>query len=239
MNDPTKAKVMYPVLGKPMVYYVMKVAYRLGADDVVPVVGYMRDAVMEFLKSEFPNAVPAIQAEQLGTGHAVMQTESILTGFDGDVLVLSGDAPLLTTETLKRLLLHHRSARAVATVLTAMLDDPTGYGRVMRHADGAVEKIVEHKDATEQERRVREINSGIYVFDTKMLFESLRHITPHNVQKEYYLTDVFDFFWKHHLRVSALEAPHPDEIRGINTVEQLAEAEKILSRRTADVPTPI
>jgi len=227
MKDPSKVKVMYEVLGKPMIHYVVDLAYHLNAGRVIVIVGYQREAVIQYLRRTYPHIEIAVQAEQLGTGHAIMQSESALKDYEGEVIVLSGDVPLLTVESMQQLVAYHGQTQAAATILTAIIDDPTGYGRIMRNEDGSVKKIIEHKDATEDERRVTEINSGIYIFDKKKLFDGLQHITPHNVQKEYYLTDVFEYFWKHQWRVSALKAAYVDEIRGINTVDQLKEAEAI------------
>jgi UDP-N-acetylglucosamine pyrophosphorylase len=222
---------MYEVLGKPMIHYVADLAYELNADRVIVIVGYQREAVIQYLAQSHPKIEIAIQAEQLGTGHAIMQAEQALHEYQGDVIVLSGDVPLLTAPSMRRLMEHHVHTKAVATILTADLNDPTGYGRIVRNDDGSVKKIVEHKDATEEERKVKEINSGIYVFNKQKLFDSLKHITPHNVQHEYYLTDVFELFWNHQWRVSALQAHDADEIRGINTIEQLKEAENIQAAR--------
>ena len=232
MKDPSKAKVMYEILGKPMVHYVVDLAYNLKADNVIVIVGYKREAVIDYISKSYPKIEIAVQAEQLGTGHAVMQTETALKGFSGDVIVLSGDVPLLTAKSMQQLIDHHFKTQASATILTAQIDDPTGYGRIIRNDDGSVKKIVEHKDAAEVERQVKEINSGIYIFDKQKLFTGLQQITPHNVQKEYYLTDVFEYFWKNRWRVSALKAADVDEIRGINTLEQLKEAETIQLART-------
>jgi UDP-N-acetylglucosamine pyrophosphorylase len=227
MKDPSKVKVMYEVLGKPMIHYVVDLAYNLKADRVIVIVGYQREAVINYISTSHPKIEIAVQAEQLGTGHAIMKAEGTLNGYNGDVIVLSGDVPLLTAESMQRLIEHHFQTQATATILTAVMDDPAGYGRIIRNEDDSVKKIIEHKDATEEERKVKEINSGIYIFDKLKLFEALQHITPHNVQKEYYLTDVFEYFWMHHWRVSALKAKYVDEIRGINTIDQLKEAETI------------
>ncbi len=231
MKDASKAKVMYEIHGKPLIHYVVDVAFSLNLDPVLTVVGYQRETVTDYLHKTHPRAQCVVQAEQLGTGHAVMQTKEALRQFSGHVIVLSGDVPLLTRRSLDNLLKHHIQAGAGATILTAEFRDPSGYGRILRNADGSVRKIVEHKDATAEERTVTEINSGIYVFEKESLFDGLEHIGQHNVQHEYYLTDVFEYYWKHHLKVAALKADHPDEIRGINTVEQLEEARKILETR--------
>ncbi len=231
MKDPSKAKVMYEINGKPLIHYVADLAYELNAKRVIIIVGYQREAVAEYVRRSHPDVECAVQAEQLGTGHAVMQAEKALDGFTGDVVVLSGDVPLLTRGSMMELIDHHRQTGAVATILTAEFTDPTGYGRIIRNPDRTVKKIVEHKDATDEERRVSEINSGIYLFDKEKLFDGLKHITPHNIQNEYYLTDVFEYFWRHHWVISAIKASHPDEIRGVNTFDQLEEANVVLNAR--------
>lgn len=231
MKDPNRAKVMYELNGKPMISYVADLAYELGAKEVIIVVGHQREVVTEYLQRSHPEVQCALQEQQLGTGHAVMQSERALKRFHGDVIVLSGDVPLLTKPTMENLIGHHFKTNAVATILTTKLDNPAGYGRIIRNGDGSVQKIVEHKDATEEELKVREINSGIYLFDKQKLFDGLKHITQDNAQKEYYLTSVFEYFWKHHWTVSALVADQADEIHGINTVEQLEQARTILNSR--------
>jgi UDP-N-acetylglucosamine pyrophosphorylase len=227
MKDPERAKVMYELNGKPMIHYVVDLAYGLRASRVIVVVGHQGDVVAGYVRTSHPDAVCVLQRQQLGTGHAVMQAEGPLRDFDGDVLVLSGDVPLLTLASMQEFIRHHRDAGAAATILTATLPDPAGYGRIVRNPDGSVQKIVEHRDASEAELAIQEINSGIYVFDRAKLFDGLQHISAHNVQNEYYLTDVFEYFWRHAWRVCAVRASHPDEIRGVNTPEQLEEARRV------------
>jgi UDP-N-acetylglucosamine pyrophosphorylase len=231
MKDPSKAKVMYELLGKPMVHYVIELSTELKANRILVVVGYGKEYVTRNLLESGFSVECIVQEEQLGTGHAVMQTEEVLRGFNGSVLVLSGDVPLLTSDTLSRLQIHHAETEAIATILTAELDDPTGYGRIIRNEDGSVKKIVEQKDASPDELAVKEINSGIYVFQKEALFDGLKNINSHNAQNEYYLTDVFEYFWRHELKVSAIRASDPNEIRGINTVAQLDEAKRLLEER--------
>jgi UDP-N-acetylglucosamine pyrophosphorylase len=230
MNNPDKAKVMFTVNGKPMVEHVVDLALRLDVSRVVVIVGWQKESVIAHLAQAFGRKVECVeQTPQLGTGHAVLQAESLLRSFDGDVLVLSGDVPLLTYETAHSLIHFHRARGVRATVLTAVLDDATGYGRILRNTDGTVEGIVEHKDANEEQLEIREINSGIYVFDAQLLFESLKHITPTNAQKEYYLTDVFHYFWRHQFKVGAVVASNPVEIQGVNTVAQLEMARAMMN----------
>ena len=231
MKDPTRAKVMHELNGQPMIHYVVDLAYDLRAQRVVLIVGHQRETVTGYVAGSHPDVLSAVQEQQLGTGHAVMQAEEALAGFDGDVVVLSGDVPLLTASTMQNLFYHHSSTGAVATILTAVVADPAGYGRIIRNSEGFVEKIVEHRDAGPEELRVREINSGIYVFQKARLFEGLRHINTENTQHEYYLTDVFGYFWKKQWSVSALVVDKPDEIHGINTVDQLEQARLILEAR--------
>jgi UDP-N-acetylglucosamine diphosphorylase/glucosamine-1-phosphate N-acetyltransferase len=231
MNNPEVTKVMYKVNNKPMIQYVVELATTLQAHRTLVIVGWQKDSVIEhFLKIQ--NIVEFVeQKEQLGTGHALQQTEEALKEFDGDLLVLSGDVPLLTEKTVKALVGYHRTSGAVATILTADLNDPSGYGRIVHNEDGSVKRIVEHKDATPKELSIREINSGIYVFDKQKVFECLKNLTPNNAQGEYYLTDVFEFFCKNKWRVSAVKAIDAIEVMGINTQAQLEEACSIILKR--------
>jgi UDP-N-acetylglucosamine pyrophosphorylase len=233
MNNPSMAKVMYTIDGRPMVEHVVDLALNLESSKTVVIVGWQKDAVIDHLRRAGKNAVCVEQNPQLGTGHAVMQAAPALDGFSGDILVLSGDVPLLSSRTVRELLGCHRAGKgqATATVLTAIPDDPTGYGRIIRDNAGHVTGIVEHRDASEAQRAVREINSGIYVFDKEHLFDGLSHITPHNVQNEYYLTDVFQYFWDRQLPVKALAAPDWVEIQGINTPQQLELARQLYTDR--------
>lgn len=223
------AKVLHPLLGRPMIHYVIQLARELGSERVMAIIGHQKERVREELAGE--NIEFAVQEPQLGTGHAIMQVAPMLSGYDGDVLILSGDVPLLTYPTMRQLLDLHTDQQAAGTVLTTVMTDATGYGRVLRGPDGRVKKIVEHRDATEEELRVLEINAGIYVFRAADLFPALNQITPHNAQREYYLPDVLKILMDAGRKIAAHTTTDFHEISGINTVEQLFEAETLLSRR--------
>ena len=243
MLNPSMAKVMYTIDGKPMIEHVVDLAQRVRAQRIVAVVGWHKDSVISHLNRTGHHVICVDQTPQLGTGHAVMQAEEPLRDFTGDVLVLSGDVPLLSSATVERLLAFHRSAPAAATLLTAILSDPTGYGRILRDdelrdagtpgsaSNGHVLGIVEHRDATPAQREIKEINTGIYVFDKVRLFEGLQHITTDNSQHEYYLTDVFKYFWRNQLPVRAVPVDEEVEVRGINTLEQLESARAAFGQR--------
>ncbi|MBN1278944.1 MAG: NTP transferase domain-containing protein [Chlorobium sp.] len=222
-------KVLHPANGKPVVEYVLRTAESLSPVKTMLIVGHEAEKVIEATRNF--SVIPVMQRPQLGTGHAVMQAEPDLDGFSGDVLILSGDAPLVRKETLEKLIAVHSRQQAAATVLTAELDDPSGYGRIVRNPDnGEVLRIVEHKDASPRELLVQEINSGVYVFDAEVLFDALKAIRADNAQGEYYLTDVFGICFGRGKKVCACKTDDADEIRGINTPEQLHEAETILTQ---------
>ena len=229
MDNPELPKVLFEVNGMPMIDYVVRLALRLKSEKTIAVVGHHRDTVVRHVTEQFGRRVSFVeQRKQLGTGHAVLQTEKKLKDFSGDILVLSGDVPLLTENTVLALLLKHQSSQAVATILTADADEPAGYGRILRYRDGSVERIVEDRDATEAQRKVREINSGVYVFKKAELFKGLKELTPANVQMEYYLTGVFEIFWKKRLSIVAVKAGNVNEVHGVNTADELREAREIL-----------
>ncbi|KHF37741.1 bifunctional UDP-N-acetylglucosamine diphosphorylase/glucosamine-1-phosphate N-acetyltransferase GlmU, partial [Halalkalibacter okhensis] len=221
-------KVLHPVCGKPMVQHVVDQVSSLGFEEKVAVVGFGAEVVQQQLGSEVSYAV---QEEQLGTGHAVMQAASMLEGKEGTTVVLCGDTPLLTAETIDHLLACHDKKEAKATILTAVASDPTGYGRVIRNKEGLVERIVEHKDATEEERNVTEINTGTYCFDNIALFEALQKVGNDNAQGEYYLPDVIEILQKSGEIISAYQTPSFNETLGVNDRVALAEAEVIMKRR--------
>ena len=220
-------KVLHLCCGKPMVSHVIDAARGAGADRVVVIAGYKSKLVHEELKD---TVLYAEQTEQLGTGHAVMCAADQLPD-EGETLILCGDTPLVTAETLKKLYAAHCSAGNGVTVLSAILDDSKGYGRIIRDAKGEFLKITEDKDCTEEERLTKEINSGMYIFDTKALKESLGKLTNNNAQGEYYLTDTIAIIKDAGKRVDAMPVSDVDEIMGVNTKAQLAVAEQVMAGR--------
>ncbi len=220
-------KVLHLANGRPLIDYVLDTANALDPEEIVLIVGHQAELVRKATTRY--RLTTALQEPQLGTGHAIMQAETCLSDFEGEILILSGDAPLVSTTTLQALIAFHRSRNGAATVLTAKLDDPTGYGRIIRQEKSdSVLKIVEQKDASKEELAVREINSGVYVFNARLLFQALGQINTNNAQKEYYLTDVFGICFQNGKRVYAFGTDNPCEILGINTPEQLMEAERLL-----------
>jgi bifunctional UDP-N-acetylglucosamine pyrophosphorylase / glucosamine-1-phosphate N-acetyltransferase len=214
-------KVLHPVAGRPMVEHVLDAAATVAPATVTVIVGHGGAAVRKRLEGRADVAF-AVQEPQLGTAHALQQAEPFLTGKTGTVILLSGDVPLLSGRTVQRLLDAHLSAKAAATVLTALVERPYGYGRVVR-VDGQIARIVEERDASPAERQIREINSGIYAFDLAPLFEALRGIASQNAQGEFYLTDLVGIYRRRKLPVETLVVDDPAEIRGINSRTELAE----------------
>ncbi|NLP53019.1 bifunctional UDP-N-acetylglucosamine diphosphorylase/glucosamine-1-phosphate N-acetyltransferase GlmU [Bacillus sp. RO1] len=221
-------KVLHPVCGKPMVQHVVDHVSALNFEQIVTVVGHGAETVKSHLgtKSEY-----ALQAEQLGTAHAVMQAAPMLQDKKGVTLVICGDTPLITPETMQELLDVHENTGAKATILTAYAEDPTGYGRIIRNSEGHVGKIVEHKDASEDERKVTEINTGTYCFDNEALFTALNNVSNDNVQGEYYLPDVIEILKEQGDIVSAYQTLDFDETLGVNDRVALSQAEKTMKKR--------
>lgn len=221
-------KVLHKVCGKPLSKWVIDAFKAAGADKVCAVVGHKAETVKEVLGDvcEF-----ALQAEQKGTGHAVMQAIDVIKNSKGEVVILNGDTPLITAETINKAIEYHKNNDNQATVITAILDDATGYGRIVRDNDGSVLKIVEQKDASEEEKKINEVNSGMYVFDAQSLVYALDKITPNNAQGEYYLTDTLEILLSAGKKIGGYAISDNDEIRGINDRVQLNEAEKIMQKR--------
>ena len=224
-------KVLHKVGGKTMLAQVLAAAAGAGVSRCAVVVGFGAEQVKQSVANKDLSVEWVIQQEQLGTGHAVQQAQALLNDGDGPVLVLCGDTPLLTGQLLQKLITEHQKEKAAATVLTAYLAEPSGYGRVIRGSNGQVLRIVEQKDATVAELAVQEINTGIYCFDRQPLLMALNRLTCNNQQGEYYLTDVIGILTSQQSKVAAIAAVDHRETMGINSRLQLAEAEKILRCR--------
>ncbi len=221
-------KVLHKICGRSMLSYVLEAVASAGVEQNIVVVGFGADLVAQEVAGR---GQVALQAEQLGTAHALLQASPLLKEFNGQLLVLCGDTPLIEPETLSRLVETHRATGAVATVLTAQVEEPTGYGRVIRDKQGRVKRIVEQKDASPQEIEVLEINTGIYCFESAGLFEALDKVTPANAQGEYYLTDIIKTYAAEGRAVGAMLLANQAEAAGINDRVQLAEVERVIRSR--------
>lgn len=224
-------KVMHKVCGRPMIEYVLDAVRGAGAEEIVVVAGFGGDLVARTVRDR---AKVVYQHQQLGTAHALLQAAPLLADFPGTILVVCGDTPLVTAGTLARLVAAHAAAGARATVLTACLEDPTGYGRVIRDGGGRVQKIVEQRDATPGELAVREVNTGIYCFSAPGLFTALSALKRENAQGEYYLTDIIGHYVQQGEPVAALKVEDAREVEGVNDRRQLARVESYLHRQIVE-----
>ena len=223
-----KSKVVHKIYGKELVKRVVETAYKAGIKDVITVVGHKREEVERVLGDSVKYAY---QDELLGTGHTAMQAIPYLKGKKGKVVILYGDVPLIRPETIKKLIAKSVMDREYATILTAIYDNPTGYGRVIRDIGGNVKAIVEEKDATEEEKYINEINAGVYCFDIEELILALEKLTPNNAQGEYYLTDVIKIMNDKGLKTGAIIIEDNTEILGVNDRSQLEMLTRILKIR--------
>jgi len=221
-------KVLHKVCGKELTKWVIEASENAGASKTVTVIGHMSEMVKETIGNITDYAV---QSEQLGTGHAVMQAMKYINECSGCVVILNGDTPLIKADTIKKAVEYHSRSGNSATVITAVLEDSTGYGRIIRNDDGSVLGIVEQKDADSEQLLIKEINSGMYVFNAKELADALEKLTPNNAQGEYYLTDTLSIILSDGKKIGAYMLEDNDEIRGINDKYQLSEADKIMRKR--------
>lgn len=222
-----KPKTLSEVLGKPMLWWVMSALKKAGIDDICVVKGFKKECIEEYLSTLDFEVESVFQAERLGTGHAVMMAKDFLASHDGNVVILNGDAPFMTAETIEKSLEQHISSGAAATVISARVDDPTGYGRIVRDDSGNLKAIVEHKDADEATRAIDEVNSGGYWFDCQLLLSVLDRIKSDNAAGEYYLPDAIALLLSDGKTVGAYTAECSDAVLGANDPAQLEELNQI------------
>ena len=222
-----KPKTLSEVLGKPMLWWVMSALKKAGIDDICVVKGFKKECIEEYLSTLDFEVESVFQAERLGTGHAVMMAKDFLASHDGNVVILNGDAPFMTAETIEKSLEQHISSGAAATVISARVDDPTGYGRIVRDGSGNLKAIVEHKDADEATRAIDEVNSGGYWFDCQLLLSVLDRIKSDNAAGEYYLPDAIALLLSDGKTVGAYTAECSDAVLGANDPAQLEELNRI------------
>ncbi|HKZ21802.1 MAG TPA: sugar phosphate nucleotidyltransferase [candidate division Zixibacteria bacterium] len=222
-------KVLHKIAGKPLISHVISTAKSLGIKRIIVVIGYKGELVKKALAKDKLEIV--WQKKQLGTGHALMQTQNLLKNFSGRILVLCGDVPFLSANSIIHLLKEHKNKKAQAAVLTTDVADPSGYGRIIRNKQNLVEKIVEEKEASSQEKKIKEINTGTFSFEAKGFFNSLKQIKADNKSKEYYLTDVVKLLNQKGKKVAAVKSLNKWEALGINSSAQLKELEKIWTNK--------
>jgi bifunctional UDP-N-acetylglucosamine pyrophosphorylase/glucosamine-1-phosphate N-acetyltransferase len=230
------AKVLHQLGGRPLISYAINAALGIAPEVIYVIVGHQAEEVERAAREQLERAATEIifvrQAEQLGTGHAVMAARDLLRDRpNSPLIVMAGDSPLLRSQTLERLLEAHIAARNDATLLTAIAEDPTGYGRIVRAPDGKLLRIVEQRDASREELAIREINAGVYCFQVPALLEALDQLKPNNAQQEYYLTDVPQLMLARGKKVGTLSDADPEEVLGVNTRLDLAELERRLNQR--------
>lgn len=226
-------KVLHPIFGKPLLGYVLDAVNNTGhVDENYVIVGHQAELVEKFVKKNYDNSKCILQMPQLGTGDAVNKAYNDLKGFEGEVIILCGDAPLITSETLKEFIKAHREQESSLTVMSAIFDNPTNYGRIVRNQDGGLKAIVEEKDANVEEKAIKEINAGIYCLDWKKISPAFLNLECNNAQGEYYLTDIVSWAVKNSLKTQAFVLKNNEEIFGINSKAHLAEATKILNTKT-------
>ncbi|CAG1066516.1 bifunctional UDP-N-acetylglucosamine pyrophosphorylase / Glucosamine-1-phosphate N-acetyltransferase [uncultured bacterium] len=225
-----KPKVLHEIAGKPMLFYPVNLLKKSGAGKIVLVVGFGSEAVVKAFSD--PAVSFVVQEEQLGTGHAVMCALKELRGFPGDVLVLSGDVPLIREETVKSLLeLHRKGGKAAISLVTTDVEDPTGYGRIVRDAEGAVTRIVEEKDCSPLQKKIQEVNTGVYLFSAEFLHSNIKKLGKENAQGEYYLPDLIHLAVEGGLRVDSVSIADATEVMGVNNRVELAKAAEFMRAR--------
>lgn len=223
-----KAKVVHSICGKAMIEWVYEAACAAGVEKCVAIVGHKAGQVMEYMGNKVDYVM---QEQRLGTGHAVQQAHRYFSGRDGYILVLCGDTPLISSETIKNAIEYMKKGKYKAVVITADMSDPYGYGRIVRDGSGEFARIVEHRDASERERAIREINSGMYVFSAKELEQALKQLRNDNNQSEYYLTDTLEIMLSMGHSIGIYKVKDSNEVLGVNDTEQLKTISSILEKK--------
>ena len=217
-------KVLHKLQSKPLIDYVIDESELLNPKEIILVVGFKKESVIKHTESRI-NLKYATQIEQLGTGHAVLQTNELLKNRKGHILILYGDVPNIKASTLQPIVSDHISNNRDLTLITAEIDDPTGYGRIIRDKNGNLLKIVEEKDCSDDEKKIKEWNPGIYIFKIPEVFKILNNIKTNNASKEYYLTDAIGLAQQSNMQIKAIKIENSDEVIGVNTADQLKELE--------------
>jgi len=223
-------KVLHRISGQPILFYVLSLAVRLNPKNIFTITGQEKGPVSDYIKNNFPGIRTVPQPEQLGTAHAVGMVKKYKKHLGKNVLILPGDSPLISIGTLKKLINYRSNSGSSASLLTSLIPDPTGYGRIIKDSDGNIIKIVEETDTSSEEKKIHEVNSSIYCFDTKSLFENIVKIKDQNKQKEYYLTDIVETLVKKGKKVNSLKIPDYQEVMGINNRFQLSVLENIMQK---------
>ena len=226
-------KVLHTIFDKTLVGYVIEAVNKTGlVDENFIIVGHQAERVEEYIEKNYINSKTVLQSPQLGTGHAVSMVLPHLENYDGDVIILCGDTPLITEETLKKFIYSHRAKKSDLTVMSAIFENPTNYGRIVRNSDGTLNSIVEEKDASLEQKAIKEVNAGIYCLNWAKIKPAFGQLKTNNAQGEYYLTDIIKWANEKHLNVNADILENNDEIFGINSKTHLAEATRIINQRT-------
>ncbi len=230
MNNPKLAKVMNKIDGLPLIAHVLNKLKFLKINRKVVIVGYNKDSVIEYLNSQYDDIMIVEQAIQLGTGHAVAQAKEIFNDIDEDILILCGDVPNLSENTIKNFINEHIKNNSLISVLSTTTGNPKGYGRILRNENNDFIGIVEEKDADEEQKLISEINSGVFLVNSKLLFNSLSRVSNSNAQGEYYLTDIIEILRNDGYNTYAFNLAQIDELQGVNTVEDLKKAEEFYNK---------
>lgn len=225
----SRAKVLHEVLSEPMIRHVVRTVNSIGFDNIMVIVGHQKEEVMAVLEDYQVSFV--VQEEQLGTGHAVLCAENQLQAIGGTVMILSGDVPLISRDSLQQMLAKHQDKKAPLTIMTTHLQDPTNYGRILRNEQGQLIAIIEEKDATEAQKNIKEINAGIYSAEVPFLFEALRKVGTDNSQGEIYLTDIVKIAIDMGHGVEVFSGATAEEVLGVNSKVELAAANKFLQEK--------